>query len=262
MAEEAKAAAQAAATESAAQAADAAATARTNAESEASRKLELAHARYAAAKKTLEAEHRQTLANITKLQEDNAARLEAEKAAKAKAEEEARARVEAGATEAKAAAKRDAIAKASAAAKAAAGGMDTGRTPTAQIQPHAAPPAKNTNLIQPRIRTALQGCRRKAFVKAHAFAIKNLGDEAKSMLGPLIVSSSLESPASRCEDAEPSPLVRLLASKALYYELQYRKREEELAGSGGANEGSSENNEDMQLEIGLEDEINNAVGHK
>ena len=34
--------------------------------------------------------------------------------------------------------------------------------------------------------------------------------------------------------------------------------EKKLAGSGGANEGSSENNEDMQLEIGLEDEINNA----
>ena len=92
--------------------------------------------------------------------------------------------------------------------------------------------------------------------------VKNLGDEAKAMLEPLIVSSSLESLASKCEHAELSPLVRLLALKALYYELQYRKREEKMAGSCGADESNSKNNEDIQLENGLEDDISNAVGHE
>ena len=77
-------------------------------------------------------------------------------------------------------------------------------------------------IVEPRLLTALQGCRKKAFIKARGFVAKNLGEQADTQAEMLVFSG--ESPAIMCERAMGNPLVRLLASKAYYYELKYRDR--------------------------------------
>ena len=76
--------------------------------------------------------------------------------------------------------------------------------------------------IEPRVMAELQKCRNKAYLKARAFVAKVLGGPADVQLGRLVFSSPHESPAAMCERSKKNPLVRLLASKALAYELQYR----------------------------------------
>jgi hypothetical protein len=97
-------------------------------------------------------------------------------------------------------------------------------------------------IVEPRLLTALQGCSKKAFLKARAFVAKNFGEQADAQAEMLVFSR--ESPAIMCERAMGNPLVRLLASKAYYYELKYRDRTAAGKAPDSPAAGSSDENPD------------------
>ena len=106
-------------------------------------------------------------------------------------------------------------------------------------------------LIDARVLKELQGCRKKAFVKAKNYILKAFGTVAESQLDLLVFNPSRrlsnKSLAVMCEESMDHALVRLLATKTCSYEISYRER------MGQSESWGSDKNE------WLEDELQKAV---